>query len=151
MNALRVPMKKSWRMTGALLITAASMVAASGSPAASAQESKCASLRPDPGFYEAGRKASAPITVPSSSCSTISVSHIKDIANPTDRCQTFLVGFFLPEGDVSYTEPVTACSEHLQTRTVLAWGVPDGVVYRVLYQVEYIEPEFQTVTYKVWH
>ena len=148
MNALQVPS----------LIMAALMVAGPASPAAPAQgvgraaDVKCVSAQPVPEFYEAGRKATFPITVPNSACMTISVSHIKDTASPTDRCQTFLVGFFPPDGEeATYTEPVIACSEHLQTRTVLAWGVPDGVVYRILYQVEYLEPTPQTVTFKVWH
>jgi hypothetical protein len=36
-------------------------------------------------------------------------------------------------------------------RTVLATGVPAGTQFRVLYQVDYIEPDTQRVRYTVWH
>lgn len=113
---------------------------------------KCVSVRPVTDFYEAGRVASLPLAVPHSSCTTISVSHIKDPRNPSDRCQTFLVGFFPTDGsEPTYTEPVTACSMPPKTRTVLASNVPDGTVYRILYNVDYIEPNVQIVRYKAWH
>ncbi|HZM79453.1 MAG TPA: hypothetical protein VFC19_27295 [Candidatus Limnocylindrales bacterium] len=145
--------------TTATLTATALMVGGLALPAASAAphdgraaQAKCKSVRPDPGFYEAGRKASLPLTVPHSSCTTISVSHIKDTANPSDRCQTFLVGFFPPDGsEATYTEPVTACSVPSNTRTVLASQVPDGMVYRILYNIDYLEPRSQIVSYKVWH
>src|SRR5687768_4405107 len=98
---------------------------------------KCVPVRPVTEFYEAGRVASFPLTAPRSACSTISVSHIKDAANRSDRCQTFLVGFFPTDGsEATYTEPVTACSIPPRTRTVLASNVPDGAVYRILYNVD---------------
>lgn len=107
---------------------------------------KCVTVRPDTAFYEAGRVATEVLTVPRSRCRTISVSHIKDPANPTDRCQTFLVGFFpLVDGSLTYTEPVTACGRH---RTVLARNVPNGRRYIVLYQVDYLE---QRIRFKIHH
>jgi hypothetical protein len=116
------------------------------------EKSACVSVWPVTEFYEAGRKASFPLTVPASSCTTISVSDIQDTANPSDRCQTFLVGFFPPDGsEATYTEPVTACSLPSKTRTVLAWQVPDGMVYRILYDIDYLEPTSQVVRYKAWH
>lgn len=113
---------------------------------------ECVSVRPVTEFYAGGRVASFPLTVPNSACSTISVSHIKDPANPSDRCQTFLVGFFPADGsEPTYTEPVTACSVPPKTRTVLASNVPDGTIYRILYNVDYIEPNIQIVRYRAWH
>ena len=106
---------------------------------------KCASLRPGPGFYEAGRVATEVLTVPDSRCTTISVAHIKDPANPSDRCQTFLVGLFQPDGTLTYTEPVTACGPH---RTVLASNVPNGTEYIVLYQIDYLQ---QRIRFRVHH
>ena len=131
------------------------LVAAFAAPAAGNAPSpshKCASVRPVPDFYEAGRVASFPLTVPDSACSTISVSHIKDSADPSDRCQTFLVGFFPTDGsEPTYSDPVAACSVPPKTRTVLATNVPDGTVYRIIYEVDYIEPSIQIVRYKTWH
>jgi hypothetical protein len=109
----------------------------------------CAPVRPDRGFYEGGRVATAPLTTPVSRCSTISVSHVRDPADPADRCQTFRVGFWpLVDGALTYTEPVTACGTR---RTVLARDVPDHAEYLVLYDVDDIDPDVQTVTFKVWH
>jgi hypothetical protein len=126
--------------------------ATSGSDNGHTAKRKCVSVRPVTEFYEAGRVASFPLTVPRSACSTISVSHIKDPANPSDRCQTFLVGFFPADGsEATYTEPVTACSVPPKRRTVLASNVPNGTVYRILYNVDYIEPNIQVVSYKAWH
>jgi hypothetical protein len=126
--------------------------ATSASDSEPAAKRKCVSVRPVTEFYAAGRVASFPLTVPSSACSTISVSHIKDPASPSDRCQTFLVGFFPADGsEPTYTEPVTACSVPPRTRTVLASNVPDGTIYRILYNVDYIEPNIQIVRYKAWH
>jgi hypothetical protein len=106
----------------------------------------CVSIQPGAGFYEAGRVATEILTVPSSRCRTISVSHIKDPANPSDRCQTFLVGFYpLVDGSLTYTEPVTACGRH---RTTLARNVPDGTRYIVLYNVDYLE---QRIQFRVHH
>ncbi|WP_045741893.1 hypothetical protein [Actinoplanes rectilineatus] len=111
----------------------------------------CAPTQPGTGFYAAGRVASAPVTVPASRCTTIAVSHIRDAADPDDTCQTFLLAFLSPTGgDPTYTEPVEACSPTPGRRTVLASGVPDGTVFRVLYQVDYIDPAIQTVKYTVW-
>ena len=89
------------------------------------------------------------LTTPVSRCTTISVSHVVDAADPQDRCQTFRVGFWpLVDGSLTYTEPVTACGTR---RTVLARDVPDNAAYLVVYDVDYIEPEIQTVDFKVWH
>jgi hypothetical protein len=110
---------------------------------------QCVPIRPHTGFYEAARVATEELTTPISRCSTISVSHIVDPANPADRCQTFLIGFWpLVDGSLTYTEPVTACGGR---RTVLARNVPDNADYLVVYDVEYIDPEIQTVKFKVWH
>ncbi|MEV4279728.1 hypothetical protein [Actinoplanes xinjiangensis] len=111
----------------------------------------CAPARPGNSFYAGGRIASTPVTVPKSGCSTIAVSHIRDTRHPDDNCQTFLLAFLPPQGgDPTYTEPVQACSTSPRHRTVLATDVPDGTVFRVLYQVDYIEPDTQTVRYTVW-
>jgi hypothetical protein len=109
----------------------------------------CVPMRPEPAFYEAGRVASEELTTPASRCTAISVSHVADRADPADRCQTFRVGFWpLVDGSLTYTEPVTACGDR---RTVLARDVPDGARYVVLYDIDYLEPEPQTVTFRVWH
>jgi hypothetical protein len=108
----------------------------------------CAPIRPASGFYEGGRIATQELTTPASRCTTISVSNIVDAANPADRCQTFLVGLWpLVDGSLTYTEPVTACGGK---RTVLARNVPDNTRFLVLYNVDYIEPDTQTVRFKVW-
>jgi hypothetical protein len=136
----------------AALVTVLVATTAVAEPAAATPRHKCAPVRPVPEFYEAGRVASFPLTVPDSACSTISVSHIKDSAVPSDHCQTFLVGFFPTDGsEPTYTDPVTACSVRPKARTVLATNVPDGTVYRILYEVDYIEPSVQIVRYKAWH
>jgi hypothetical protein len=109
----------------------------------------CVPIRPAPGFYEAGRVASAELTTPAANCTTISVSDIVDAAHPADRCQRFLVGFWpLVDGSLTYTEPVTACGGN---RTVLARNVPDNTRYLVLYDIDYLDPNIQTVNFKVWH
>ncbi|OJF15637.1 hypothetical protein [Couchioplanes caeruleus] len=109
----------------------------------------CVPIRPDSGFYEAGRVATEELTTPTSRCTTISVSHVVDPANPSDRCQTFRLAFWpLVDGSLTYTEPVTACGAR---RTVLARNVPDNARYLVLYDVDYIDPEIQTVKFRVWH
>lgn len=127
----------------ALAPTAAS---ASGGDHHGQRHRGCVSVRPDLGFYEAGRVATEILTVPNSRCRTISVSRIKDPANPSDRCQTFLVGFYpLVDGSLTYTEPVTACGRH---RTVLARNVPNGTQYIVLYNVDYLE---QRIRFRVHH
>jgi hypothetical protein len=71
---------------------------------------------------------------------------------PADTCQTFLLAFLSTDGsDPTYTEPVRVCSPNPRVRTVLATGVPAGTQFRVLYQVDYIEPDTQRVRYTVWH
>jgi hypothetical protein len=109
----------------------------------------CVPIRPATGFYEGGRVGTEELSTPKSRCSTISVSHVEDPANPEDRCQTFLVGFWpLVDGSLTYTEPVTACGT---SRTVLARSVPDNARYLVLYDIDYMDPQIQTVRFKVWH
>jgi hypothetical protein len=128
--------------------------AATSASAASARRTagyadRCAPVRPESAFYEGGRVGSEQLTTPISGCTTISVSHVRDPANPTDRCQTFLLGFWpLADGSLTYTEPVTACGPH---RTVLARDVPDNARYIVIYAVDYIDPVLQTVNFRVWH
>ncbi|MEV0898298.1 hypothetical protein [Actinoplanes sp. NPDC049802] len=142
--------------TGIIATLAAAGTVLTGAGAAAAADTskagaaRCAPARPGYGFYEAGRVASAPVTVPDSACSTISVSHVRDARDPGDRCQTFLVAFLADGGEVTYTDPVEACATPPGRRTVLAAGVPDGAVFRVLYQVDYIEPEVQRVRFTVW-
>jgi hypothetical protein len=103
----------TYAMTVLVVVLATALVPTAASAAGTGHHGhghrKCASLRPDPGFYEAGVVATEVLTVPDSRCTTISVSHIKDPANPSDRCQTFYVGFFQTDGTLTYTEPVTAC------------------------------------------
>jgi hypothetical protein len=109
----------------------------------------CVSTRPAAAFYAAGRVGTEELTTPASRCSTISVSHVEDPANPADRCQTFRLGFWpLVDGSLTYTEPVTACGT---SRTVLARDVPDNARYLVLYDVDYIDPQLQNIRFKIWH
>jgi hypothetical protein len=143
------------RPTGIVTALAvAGMAALAPATAAAAHTSTtdtCAPTQPGTGFYAAGRVASAPVTVPKSACTTIAVSHIRDIHQPGDNCQTFLLAYLPADGgDPTYSEPVQACSTPPSNRTVLATNVPDGTVFRVLYQVDYIEPEIQTVRFTVW-
>ena len=139
-------MKPIALIAAAALATAA--VAVIATPAAAA--GGCATVRPQSDFYEAGRVASELITVPDNArCTTISVKNIKDPANPSDHCQTFLVGFFPAEGEYEYTEPVEACSAAPGgPEVVLATNVPDGMPYRVLYQIDYLG---QSLRYAVRH
>lgn len=112
---------------------------------------QCVPTRPDSSFYEAGRVGSTTITVPESRCTTIAVSNIRDPRVRGDHCQTFLVAFLSTDGtDPTYTEPVNACSKSASKRIVLATNVPDGAVFFVLYQIDYIDPVIQTVRYKIW-
>ncbi|HEX9999943.1 MAG TPA: hypothetical protein VGB74_05790 [Actinoplanes sp.] len=105
----------------------------------------CAAVQPGRGFYEGGRVASAELTTPVSRCTTISVSDVVDPANPTDRCQRFLVGYWpLVDGSLTYTEPVTACGTG---RTVLARNIANNTKFIVLYDIDYLG---QGVTFKVW-
>lgn len=140
------------RLTHVLAILAtvfsAALIPTAASASASGQHGHrtCVSVRPEAGFYAGGRVGTAVLTVPDSRCRTISVSHIKDPANPSDRCQTFLVGFYpLVDGSLTYTEPVTACGRQ---PTVLARNVPDGTDYIVLYDVDYLE---QRIQFRVHH
>jgi hypothetical protein len=136
----------------AALMTVLVPSASVAKPQAANAQHKCVSVRPAIEFYEAGRVGSFPQTVPESTCTTISVSHIKDPNVPSDHCQTFLVGFFPIDGsEPTYTEPVAVCSTPPSTRTVLASNVPDGTVYRILYNVDYIDPTIQIIRYKIWH
>jgi hypothetical protein len=129
----------------------AALVPATAAAAHPSTTRACAPARPGTDFYAGGRITSSPVTVPKSACTTIAVSHIRDTRHPDDNCQTFLVAFLAPDGgDPTYTEPVRACSTPASRRTVLATDVPDGTVFRVLYQVDYIEPEMQTVRFTVW-
>ncbi|MBE1489533.1 hypothetical protein [Plantactinospora soyae] len=145
------------RVAAAMLLAGA--LATTGAPPANAGQSttshagrtadRCVSIRPETGFYAGGRIGSEELTTPNSSCTTISVSHVQDPANPTDRCQTFLLGFWpLVDGSLVYTEPVTACGRH---RTVLARNVPNNAQYIVIYAIDYIDPVMQTVEFRVWH
>jgi hypothetical protein len=139
-------------LTATTLVTVAPTAAAAHPTTGNAGSGhRCAPIRPGIDFYEAGRVASTTITVPHSRCTTIAVSNIRDPRVPADHCQTFLVAFLPTDGtDPTYTEPVTACSVPASKRTVLATGVPDGAVFRVLYQVDYIDPVIQTVRFRVW-
>lgn len=124
--------------------------AAAAHPAQAGVGGGCVPTRPGNEFYEAGRVASTTIVASDTRCTTIAVSNIRDPRVPTDRCQTFLVAFLPVGGDPTYTEPVQACSVPAWKRTVLATNVPNGAVFRVLYQVDYIDPVIQTVRYRVW-
>jgi hypothetical protein len=118
---------------------------------AAAKRPQCTPARPDIDFYAGGRMASTPVSDDNAVCRTISVSGIRDVANPADTCQTFLVALLSADGrDPTYTEPVRACSPTPRVRTVLATHVPAGVQFRVLYQVDYIDPEPQHVRFTVW-
>ncbi|MFI6819857.1 hypothetical protein ACIBJE_02750 [Micromonospora sp. NPDC050187] len=111
----------------------------------------CAPLRPESDFYAGGRVATVLLTVPQNpTCTTISVSHVVDVAAPSDRCQDFLVVFYPTDGsDPVATEPVTACSHGPRSRpVVLATDVPDGAPYRVLYEIDYLG---QDVRFTVRH
>jgi hypothetical protein len=150
-SAHHVPMTRFTYVLAALaatLLTAAIPTAAFAEPAAANAE-QCVPVLPERAFYEAGRVGSQELTTPTSRCSTISVSNVRDAANPADRCQVFLVGFWpLVDGSLTYTEPVTACGRH---RTVLARNVPDNAHYIVIYAVDYIEPDVQAVKFHIWH
>jgi hypothetical protein len=133
-----------------VLITAGALAGtalAAVSPSAGAAAPGCRSVRPQSDFYAAGRIASEMLTVPvSARCTTISVSAIIDPANPADHCATFLVGYFPAEGESEYTTPVEACSTGRDV--VLATDVPDGMTYRVLYEIDYLG---QSLRYKIRH
>ncbi|MGA5305872.1 hypothetical protein ACPCHT_38675 [Nucisporomicrobium flavum] len=136
--------RMSYLLAISAMILSTALIPASAS--ASRGHRACVSVQPEAGFYEGGRVGSEVLTVPDSRCRAISVSHIKDPANPSDRCQTFVLGFYpLVDGSLTYTEPVTACGRH---RTVLARNVPDGTEYIVLYNVDYLE---QRIQFRVHH
>ncbi|GIF73884.1 hypothetical protein Asi02nite_34020 [Asanoa siamensis] len=121
----------------------------SAAGATDAGRGRCAADRPGTDFYAAGRVASVPVAV--HGCGSISVSHVRDVRAPNDRCQTFLLMLQAPGGgEPVYTTPVRACATPPHRRTVLATGLPDGTVFRVLYEVDYIDPEPQRVAFTVW-
>jgi hypothetical protein len=137
--------------TAAVLSPAAANASATGASATGAGN-RCTSTRPASDFYAGGRIASVPVTDNNSACTTISISNVRDVRRPADTCQTFLLAFLSTDGsDPTYTEPVRVCSPNPRVRTVLATGVPAGTQFRVLYQVDYIEPDTQRVRYTVWH
>ena len=139
-------------MTAGLAASAAALSPAAANASATGPGHRCTSTRPASDFYAGGRIASVPISDDNAACTTISVSNVRDVRRPADTCQTFLVAFLSTDGrDPTYTEPVQACSPNPRVRTVLATGVPVGVQFRVLYQVDYIEPDTQRVHYTVWH
>jgi hypothetical protein len=106
----------------------------------------CVPIGPGDGFYEGGRIASAELRTPNTPCTTISVSNVRDPANPTDVCQTFLVGFWPPVNlELTYTKPVTACGGH---RTVLARNVPNHARYIVLYDIDDLGQDGE---FRIWH
>ncbi|WP_155370684.1 hypothetical protein [Catellatospora vulcania] len=134
-------------LASVLLPTAAT----AATPHSSTAAHHCGSVRPATDFYAAGRVATVLLTVPNNpSCKTISVSHLKDPTDPSDRCQVFLVIFYPTDGSEPIaTEPVNACFHGPRSRpVVLATAVPDGSQYRVLYQIDYL---IQHLTFKVWH
>ena len=124
------------------LAVAATAVAAGPASAAPG----CRSVRPESDFYAGGRVASELLTVPvSDRCTTISVKNIKDPANPADHCATFLIGYFPAEGEIEYTDPVYACSGPGEPEVVLDVDVPDGIPYRVLYEIDYLGQDLRYV------
>lgn len=130
----------------AVIVTAAAAVMVPA--AAQAAPQRCVSTKPTPDFYAGGRIATTPVTDDNGRCTTIAVSAVRDAADPSDTCQTFLVAFTNPGADPTYTDPVEACAG---ARTVLATGVPKGVQFRVIYQVDYIDPAPQVVRFTVWY
>ncbi|GGJ80735.1 hypothetical protein GCM10010123_08330 [Pilimelia anulata] len=130
------------------MVAAAALLGVTSAPAGAADRGRtaCVSVQPEYGFYEAGRVGSKVLTTPRSRCKTISVSHIKDPAEPSDRCQTFLLGFYpAVNGSLTYTDPVTACGDR---ETVLARNVPDRKKYIVIYAIDYWQ---QRIRFSVHH
>ena len=118
-------------------------------------ENPCVPFRSEKGgYYEGGTISTGQLTAPSSRCTTISVSDVRDPDSraPTDTCGFFKVGFWSPvNGNVTYLEPVIACSSY---RTVLARNVPNNARYLVTYDVEHFDPEADTMThltFRIWH
>ncbi len=138
-------------LTGVIIAAAAAAAAAAvQAPTAVAQAAPrhCVSTRPTPDFYAAGRISTTPVTDDNGRCRTIAVSGIRDAADPSDTCQTFLVALTNPGADPTYTDPVRACAG---SRTVLATGVPKGTEFRIIYQVDYIDPAPQVVRFTAWY
>ncbi|WP_430791828.1 hypothetical protein [Actinoplanes sp. G11-F43] len=133
-------------LTGVIIATAAAAVQAPA--AAQAAPRHCVSTRPTPDFYAAGRISTTPVTDDNGRCRTIAVSGIRDAADPSDTCQTFLVALTNPGADPTYTDPVRACAG---SRTVLATGVPKGTEFRIIYQGDYIDPAPQVVRFTAWY
>jgi len=117
-------------------------------------ENPCVPFRAKGGSYEAMVIATEQLTAPSSRCTTISVSDVRDPdSRPPDGCGYFSIGFWpiTANGSLTYTEKVFACGSH---RTVLARNVPNNARYTVLYDVEYFDPEAQILThltFRIWH
>ena len=119
-------------------------------------ENPCVPFRSEKGgHYEAAVIATEQLTTPSSRCTTITVSDVRDPDSrpPTDTCGYFRVGIWpiAGNGSLTYTEPVIACSSY---RTVLARNVPNNARYKVLYDVEYFDPTTSTMThltFRIWH
>lgn len=129
-------------IAGFALAVAASAVAAAPASAAPG----CRSVHPESDFYAGGRVASELLTVPvSDRCTTISVRNIKDPQNPADHCATFLIGYFPAESEIEYTDPVSACSGPGDPEVVLDTDVPDGIPYRVLYEIDYLGQDLRYV------
>jgi hypothetical protein len=111
----------------------------------------CQVVKPRLDYYEAGRVATEILTVPDNpNCTTIGVRNIKDPGNPGDHCATFLIQFLPGDGsEPVYTDPVTACSKGPHGPvTILATNVPDGIDYRVLYDVDYL---IQGLKFRILH
>jgi hypothetical protein len=107
------------------------------------------------GYYEGGTISTAQLTVPSSRCTTISVSDVRDPdSRPPDGCGYFRIGFWVNAGDhwpTNFTEKVFACGSH---RTVLARNVPNNARYQVVYDIEYFDTEANLMghlTFRIWH
>jgi hypothetical protein len=117
-------------------------------------ENPCVPFRAKDGSYEAGVIATEQLTAPNSRCTTISVSDVRDPdSRPSDGCGYFYIGFWpiTANGSLTYTERVFACGSH---RTVLARNVPNNAHYKVLYDVEYFDPEagiLTHLTFRIWH
>jgi len=111
----------------------------------------CQVVKPRLDSYEAGRVATEILAVPDNpNCTTIGVRNIKDPGNPGDHCATFLIQFLPGDGsEPVYTDPVTACSKGPHGPvTILATNVPDGIDYRVLYDVDYL---IQGLKFRILH
>jgi hypothetical protein len=119
------------------------------------EKNPCVPFRSEKGgYYEGGTISTEQLTTPSSGCTTISVSDVRDPDSraPTDTCGYFKVGIWSPvNGNVTYLEPVIACSSY---RTVLARNVPNNARYLVTYDVEHFDPAANIMThltFRIWH